>query len=445
MPFKIRTKLFVAFMSLISVLLIVAGFIGYYILSTSHRALDKVEAIAEEIIVVGGLQHSLEHALMPANDYLITGKRKYIDDFNMLSREVEERLKRSEELLDYLEVSGLSLTEKEGKSLNDIKTAWQNIREISLKVFYIPNPIGNKDGARIMEEMDYRWGEPATAMLQKWHEGDIEEYKEAIKLAEKSRRISWIIMVSAATLMLILGAGFTAFYSKLFVRPIEVLHERADAIANGDFGEKLDIRTGDEIQQLANAMNEMAAQLQGFYSTLEEQVRERTAELKESEERFRVIAETAADAIITMKRPGIVTLWNKSAESMFGYAADEVMGKYLHDMIVPERYREKSREALKSFFETGTGPVVGKTIEVFGLRKDGSEFSVELSISAMRIRDEWQAAAIIRDITERKKAEVVLAKHVDELERYMKATVQRVFRIKELRNRVEELEKRLKG
>jgi len=178
-----------------------------------HKAIDeqKVEAIAEEIIVVGGLQHSLEHALMPANDYLITGKRKYIDDFNMLSREVEERLKRSEELLDYLEVSGLSLTEKEGKSLNDIKTAWQNIREISLKVFYIPNPIGNKDGARIMEEMDYRWGEPATAMLQKWHEGDIEEYKEAIKLAEKSRRISWIIMVSAATLMLILGAGFTAF------------------------------------------------------------------------------------------------------------------------------------------------------------------------------------------------------------------------------------------
>ena len=146
-----------------------------------------------------------------------------------------------------------------------------------------------------------------------------------------------------------------------------------------------------------------------------------------------------------MRSPGVLTLWNKSAERVFGYAAGEVIGKDLHDIIVPERYRETSREGLKSFFETGTGPVVGKTIEVFGLRKDGSEFSVELSISAMRIMDEWQAAAIIRDITERKKAEVVLAKHVDELERYMKATVQREFRIKELRNRVEELEKRLKG
>ena len=105
-----------------------------------------------------------------------------------------------------------------------------------------------------------------------------------------------------------------------------------------------------------------------------------------------------------MKRPGIITLWNKSAERIFGYPADEVMGKYLHDIIVPERYREKSLEGLKSFFDTGKGPTVGKTIEVFTLHKDGSEFSIELSISAMRIKDEWQAAAIIRDITERKRA-----------------------------------------
>ena len=445
MPFKIRTKLIVAFVALISTILILTSLVGYHNISASDRAVHKVEAIAEEIIVTGDLHRSLEHALMPANDYLITGDTKYIDDFNVSSKRVEEAFKKTDELLGHLEAFGLLYVEEERKTLKDVKTAWLNIKELSLKILSIPNPIGNKDRAMMMEEMDYRWGGPATELIHKWQKGDVEEYKEAVELAEKARRTSWVIMGSAGTLLLILGAGFAVFYSGFFVRPIEKLHHGADAIAGGDFKSRVDVKTGDELEQLANGMNEMAEKLDDFYGTLENQVMERTRELKESEERFRVIAETATDAIVCMRSPGVLTLWNKSAERVFGYAAGEVIGKDLHDIIVPERYRETSREGLKSFFETGTGPVVGKTIEVFGLRKDGSEFSVELSISAMRIRDEWQAAAIIRDITERKKAEVVLAKHVDELERYMKATVQREFRIKELRNRVEELEKRLKG
>jgi len=166
--------------------------------------------------------------------------------------------------------------------------------------------------------------------------------------------------------------------------------------------------------------------------------------LRESETRFRGIVETAKDAVVCIKQGGIIYFWNKSAEEIFGYKADEVINRHMHDVISPERYREKAAEGFKEFLRTGTGPVVGKTIEIEGLKKDGTEFPVELSISAMNIKGEWHAVGIIRDITARKEAEKKIAEQMDFLERFHKASVQREFRIKELRDRVKELEEELK-
>lgn len=112
----------------------------------------------------------------------------------------------------------------------------------------------------------------------------------------------------------------------------------------------------------------------------------RRLEIKELEEKvvrgeveFHSVVETASDAIICMKPPGEIYLWNKKAEEMFGYPTDDAIGKDMHGLIIPERYREKAREGMKVFFETGEGPVVGKTIEIESLRKDGTEFPVDLS------------------------------------------------------------------
>lgn len=204
-------------------------------------------------------------------------------------------------------------------------------------------------------------------------------------------------------------------------------------------------------RELAKAQEELNL----FNEQLEEKVRNRTAALsaevserKRAEEalrmnmeQLRTITETAADAIICMKPPGVIYLWNKKAEEMFGYPVEEAVGKDIHSLIVPEGMRERAATGLKTFLETGTGPVVGNTVELAGLRKDGTEFSVELSLSAIRVGDAWHATGIIRDITERKQAEENLKRHVEELERFKKATIQRELRMKELRDRVEELEK----
>lgn len=142
--------------------------------------------------------------------------------------------------------------------------------------------------------------------------------------------------------------------------------------------------------------------------------------LEESEERFHAVAESAADAIICLKHPDNIYFWNKKAEEMFGYSASEVMGKTFHDLIVPEKYREKAYKALKTFFQTGTGPVVGKVVEVYALRKDGTGFPVELSISAMNIRGKWQTTGIVRDITNRKRIEQELNDAVSQIEKAKK-------------------------
>lgn len=127
--------------------------------------------------------------------------------------------------------------------------------------------------------------------------------------------------------------------------------------------------------------------------------------LRESEERFRAVVETAADAIICLEEPGIINFWNAAAEKMFGFPAAEARGVALHDVIVPERFRENAYKGMRGFFQTGAGPVIGKTLEIAALRKNGAEFPIELSVSAMKIQDKWQATAIIRDISQRKQTE----------------------------------------
>lgn len=140
------------------------------------------------------------------------------------------------------------------------------------------------------------------------------------------------------------------------------------------------------------------------------------ANIAESEERYRFVSQTANDAIIVIKGPSsAISMWNKKAEEMFGYASDEAIGRDLHRLIVPERYHENACAGLKRFFAVGEGAVIGKTLEVSALRKDGSEFPVELSIAAMKIGDEWQATGIIRDIVVRKQMEADLKKSEKQL------------------------------
>ncbi|MBC8551128.1 MAG: PAS domain S-box protein [Candidatus Brocadiales bacterium] len=127
--------------------------------------------------------------------------------------------------------------------------------------------------------------------------------------------------------------------------------------------------------------------------------------LQESEDKFRSISDSANDAIIMLDNDEKIIYWNNSAERIFGHLRDEAEGENISELIIPERFREKHLEGFESFRSTGTGNMVGKMVEVAGIRKDGSEIPIELSLSSVKLKNKWCAIALIRDITERKKAD----------------------------------------
>ncbi len=102
--------------------------------------------------------------------------------------------------------------------------------------------------------------------------------------------------------------------------------------------------------------------------------------LRESEARRAAILDTALDSVIAMDHRGRIVDFNPAAERTFGYRRDEVIGKTLAETIVPPSLRESHRRGLARYLETGEGPVLGRRIELTGLRKDGTEFPVELGL-----------------------------------------------------------------
>ena len=116
---------------------------------------------------------------------------------------------------------------------------------------------------------------------------------------------------------------------------------------------------------------------------------------------LRLVLETALDAVVVMGSDGVVADWNDRAAAVFGWSRDEAVGRTMADLIIPDRYREAHRTGLRRYLETGIGSVLGTRIEVAGLRKNGKEFPVELSISTVQDGKSVLFVGCLRDITER--------------------------------------------
>ena len=164
--------------------------------------------------------------------------------------------------------------------------------------------------------------------------------------------------------------------------------------------------------------------LQKAHDELEEKVKTRTMRLqleiaerkqaeevlRESEQRFRSVADSVAYAIITADVDGNIETWNNGAEILFGYNVEEVLGQPL-TILIPERYRDAHRAGLKRFISTGESHVIGKTVELHGLKNDGTEFPLELSLSTWANEKGTFFSGIIRDTTEHQRLEEEVRKN----------------------------------
>ncbi len=132
-------------------------------------------------------------------------------------------------------------------------------------------------------------------------------------------------------------------------------------------------------------------------------IRQITLEEKahEEEEKFRVLSSAARDAIVMMDTKGMITFWNQGAERIFGFTQEEVIGKELHRFLAPDYYYEDHKKAMPHFVKTGQGKLIGKTVELKALKKDRTLLTVELSLTSVKLHDQWNAIGIMRDVTDR--------------------------------------------
>jgi PAS domain S-box-containing protein len=138
-------------------------------------------------------------------------------------------------------------------------------------------------------------------------------------------------------------------------------------------------------------------------------------ERRASDSRLMAVLDTVVDAVITIDEQGIVQSFNRAAERIFGYPADEVLGRKVN-MLMPEPYCSEHDRYIENYLRTGIPKIIGIGREVVGKRKDDATFPMELAVSEARVGGQRIFTGIIRDISERRQAEHERDRLIAELE-----------------------------
>ncbi|MEM4703678.1 MAG: PAS domain S-box protein [Candidatus Bathyarchaeia archaeon] len=172
----------------------------------------------------------------------------------------------------------------------------------------------------------------------------------------------------------------------------------------------------------------MEEKLKQYSKKLEKLVEERTSKLWEQEEQFRSVADHASEAIITIDKKARIIFWNKAAQKIFGYSASEAIGKSIK-IILPRKTRKTHYRKLLQKISNKKAYSSGKTFEVVGLRKNKTEFPMEVSFSVWKTKKGTFSTSIIRDITERKKAQLALRESEKRYRKFIEAAPETIYTV----------------
>lgn len=176
----------------------------------------------------------------------------------------------------------------------------------------------------------------------------------------------------------------------------------AEISGTHDLSKRLELHSTDEIGILARDFNRMTARLESGSKAH-----------REAEVRLRATIDNALDAVVQMNSEGIVTGWNDQAVNIFGWAREDAVGRLLHEMVIPLRYRDDHVRGMERYLATGEGRVLNARIEMVSLHRDGREFPVELAITTIEVEGKFEFSAFIRDITDKKESEELIWKQAN--------------------------------
>ena len=179
------------------------------------------------------------------------------------------------------------------------------------------------------------------------------------------------------------------------------------------------------------------------FNTEKEQELQRQ-ETIDNEEKFRSIASSAQDAIIFLDNKGLIIYWNESATRIFGFNEKEILNKSLAELIAPKGFYDYYNEGFTDFGNDGNGIFIGKTLDLEVKNKNSENLPIEASFSSVKLKGNWCACCIIRDISERKASEKVIKRLINELQSSKDSLEQRNNEVMALNEKLTESEKILK-
>ncbi|MES2590967.1 MAG: PAS domain S-box protein [Bacteroidota bacterium] len=218
------------------------------------------------------------------------------------------------------------------------------------------------------------------------------------KITNEKIQLAGLLLFIGIMLALLIAMIFQGSISSPIFNLVQIMQK---VKSSDNYKSRAPVNGSDELNTLSLVFNDMLEEIE----RREIHIKQRTSELEVANSNFQNLIQSAPDAIVTIDESGIISNWNQEAETMFGWKEAEAIGKTLTETIIPEIYREAHTKGMSRFLATGTGKVLNKSIELSGLKKDGSEFPIELKISSSIVGGKYVFIGFIRDIKERKKAE----------------------------------------
>lgn len=281
MSISIKTKIIGSFVVLYLMLLIVV-FVAHHRRNLLVHGMLDLETAVGQLNALIDLQVSMDRVVMPANDYLITGN---FDNENVEFQNITSRVEK-----EFNRMEGLGLDRKLVAIIKRAKKKYSVLKTKADKIFSIQHPIGNMRGSRLMKEVDSLANHIISDYLDKIGLLAMKRVNERIAFINILRKRADMVIFVSTVVSGVMGILFAIYLVRSIINPILALKKGAVIVGNGNLDHRIRIRDGLEVNILVEEFNKMTQKLRESYDNLEEKVEERTKELNELSERYKLLS-----------------------------------------------------------------------------------------------------------------------------------------------------------